>query len=142
MAILRELYGEVYVPPVVAAELRAKPDVASQEEERFIGMAGCIRRPENNLLVQALSADLGAGEAQAIALATEVPGGLLIMDDAEGRRAARRLGLSVTGLLGVLIEAKARGLIPQISPLPDQLIAEGFWLSEAMRRSVLDAAAE
>lgn len=142
LAILRELYGEVYVPPAVAAELRAKRDVASQEVERFIGMPGCIRPPENALLVQALSGDLGLGEAEAIALATEVPGGLLIMDDAEGRRAARRLVLGVRGLLGVLIEAKTRGLIPQISPLLDQFIAEGFWLGEAMRRIVLDAAGE
>jgi hypothetical protein len=110
LAILRELYGEVYVPPVAAAELRAKPDVASQEVERFIGMAGCIRRPENNLLVQALSADLGAGEAQAIALATEVPGGLLIMDDAEGRRAARRLGL------GVIVGCPDRGKGAWVDP--------------------------
>ena len=35
LAILRDLYGEVYVPPAVAAELRAKRDVASQEVEGF-----------------------------------------------------------------------------------------------------------
>lgn len=142
LAILRELYGEVYVPPAVAAELRAKRDVASQEVEGFIGMPGCIRHPQNAALVQALSADLGIGEAEAIALATEVPDGLLIMDNSEGRRVARELGLRVTGLLGVLIEAKARGLISAISPLLDQLVAEGFWLSEAMRRVVLEAAGE
>ncbi len=142
LAILRELYGEVYVPPAVAAELRAKHDVASQEVEGFIGMPGCIRRPQNAALVQALSADLGIGEAEAIAFATEVPDGLLIMDDSEGRRVARELGLRVTGLLGVLIEAKARGLISAISPLLDQLVAEGFWLSETMRRVVLEAAGE
>lgn len=45
-------------------------------------------------------------------------------------------------MLGVLIEAKARGLIPKIGPLLDQLIAQGFWLSEAMQRVILDAAGE
>jgi len=142
LAILRDLYGEVYVPPAVAAEVRAKRDVASQEVEGFIGIPGCIRPPQNAPLVQALSGDLGLGEAEAIALATEVSDGLLIMDDSEGRRVARELGLGVTGLLGVLIEAKARGLIPAIGRLLDQLVAEGFWLSEAMRRIVLDAAGE
>lgn len=80
MGFSRELRGEVYVPPAVAAELRAKTDVASQEVEKFIGIPGCIRPPENALLVQALSADLGIGEAEAIALATEVPGATLIMN--------------------------------------------------------------
>lgn len=130
------------MPPAVAAELRGKHDIASQEVEGFIGTPGCIRPPQNAPLVQALSADLGIGEAEAIALATEVPDGLLIIDDAQGRRVARGLDLGVTGLLGVLIEAKARGLISAISPLLDQLIAEGFWLSEAMRRVVLEAAGE
>jgi len=64
------------------------------------------------------------------------------MDDAEGRRVARGLGIRVTGLLCVLIEAKERGSISAISPLLDPLIAEGFWLSEAMRRIVLAAAGE
>ena len=72
----------------------------------------------------------------------EIPDAVLIMDDAEGRRMAQSLGLRVTGLLGVLIEAKARKLLPAISPIVDQLVAEGLWLSEAMRRSVLDAVGE
>lgn len=103
LGLLRELYGEAFVPPAVTAELRGKPDAASQDVEAFIGSPGCVRSPRNALLVETLSADLGTGEAEAIALAAEVPGGLLIMDDAEGRRVARGLGLRVTGLLGVLI---------------------------------------
>ncbi len=142
LRLLQQLHGQVFVPPAVAAELRAKPDAASQVVEAFIESPGYVRSPEKRLLVQALSADLAAGEAEAIALAAEVPGALLIMDDAEGRRVARGLNLHMTGLLGVLIEGKGRGLISAISPLLDQLMAEGFWLSEAMRRIVLDAAGE
>ncbi|MEZ5600506.1 MAG: hypothetical protein R3F36_05670 [Candidatus Competibacteraceae bacterium] len=33
------------------------------------------------------------------------------MDEREGRRVARRFGLKTVGVVGVLIEAKARGLI-------------------------------
>jgi len=142
LALLRDLYEQVHVPPGVVAELRAKPDAASQEVERFLRSPGCVRAPQNTLLVQALSADLGIGEAEAIALGAEIPDGLLIMDDSEGRRVARGLGLRVTGLLGILIEAKTRGLIFAVAPLLDQLIAEGFWVSEAMRRIVLNAAGE
>ena len=142
LALLRDLYEQVHVPPGVVVELRAKPDAASQEVERLLGSPGCVRAPQNTLLVQALSADLGIGEAEAIALAAEIPDTLLIMDDGEGRRVARGVGLRVTGLLGILIEAKARGLISAVTPLLDQLIAEGFWVSEAMRRIVLGAVGE
>jgi predicted nucleic acid-binding protein len=48
----------------------------------------------------------------------------------------------VTGLLGILIEAKVRRVVPAVNPLLDQLVAEGLWLSEAMRRNVLDAVGE
>lgn len=82
------------------------------------------------------------GEAEAIALASEIPDALLIMDDAEGRRVAQRLGLRVTGLLGVLIEARLRRIVPAVTPLLDQLVAEGLWLSEVMRKRVLDAVDE
>ena len=142
LALLRELYEQVHVPPGVVAELRAKPDAASREVAGFLESPGCVRTPQNTQLVQALSADLGIGEAEAIALAAEIPDGLLIMDDSEGRRVARGLGLRLTGLLGILIEAKARGSISAIRPLLDQLVVEGFWISDAMRRIVLDAAGE
>lgn len=139
--MLSDLYREVLIPPGVVAELQAKPDAALPEVERFLAMAH-VRTPGNDALVRALSAELGAGEAAAIALAAEAPDALLIMDDADGRRLARGLGLRVTGLVGVLIEAKARGIIPVISPLLDQLMAEGLWVSEALRRVVLATAGE
>jgi len=141
LTLLQDLYGDVLIPPLVAMEVRAKPDSTPPELDQFIG-SGRIRVPQNRAQVQRLSVHLGMGEAEAIALASELPGAVLIMDDAEGRRAAQRLGVRVTGVLGVLIKAKVRGIIPAIAPILDQLVAEGFWLSEAMRRSVLDAVGE
>lgn len=141
LTLLSELYGEVLIPPAVVTELRVKSDAISPELDRFIKSAR-VQAPETAIQVRALSADLGMGEAEAIALASEIPETLLIMDDAEGRCVAQRLGLRVTGLLGVLIEAKLRRIVPAVTPLLDQLVAEGLWLSEAMRRRVLDAVGE
>lgn len=101
-----------------------------------------VRAPAGVRLLQALSGRLGAGESEAIALAAEIPDALLVMDDAEGRRAAHELGLRVTGLLGVLVEAKATGMLAAIAPVLDELVASGFWLSEAMRSVVLRSAGE
>ena len=97
--LVSALYGEVVIPPAVAGELRAKPESGSQEIEHFLRSVE-VRSPRNETLVRALSADLGAGEAEVIAPATEIPGALVIMDDAEGRRVARGLDLRVTGTVG------------------------------------------
>lgn len=139
--LLSALYGEVLIPPAVAAELRAKPEKVSQELEHFLRSVE-VRSPKNGTLVRALSVDLGVGEAEVIALATEIPGVLVIMDDAEGRRLARGLDLQVTGTIGALVEGKAHRRIPTIAPLLDRLVAEGLWLSERMRRAILDAVGE
>jgi predicted nucleic acid-binding protein len=54
---------------------------------------------------------LDAGETQAIALALENRADLLLMDERDGTVAARKLGLAVTGTLGVLDQAAALRLI-------------------------------
>ena len=62
---------------------------------------------------------------------------------AKGRMIASRLGLRVTGLLGLLIEAKQRGLIAEVKPLMDSLIVKaGFWISQALYDRVLTVAGE
>jgi predicted nucleic acid-binding protein len=75
-------------------------------------------------------------------LTAEVNGAILITDAADGRRVARGLGLQVTGVLGVLIEAKARGLVSAVTPILDALVDAGFWLGEPLRKTILDAARE
>jgi len=82
--------------------------------------------------------ELDAGEAESIALALEIGADLLLMDEHLGREVARHLGVRYTGLIGVLIEGKRKGLITSIKPYLDQLrdIA-GFRLSEVLYAKVL-----
>jgi predicted nucleic acid-binding protein len=54
---------------------------------------------------------LHQGERAAILLATRIGAELLLMDDRNGVTIARRRGLAVTGTLGILDLAAARGLI-------------------------------
>lgn len=55
--------------------------------------------------------NLDVGEAEAIALALEQPGTLLLMDDRHGALEAKKRGLEVVGTLAVLDRAAARGWI-------------------------------
>lgn len=57
-------------------------------------------------LHKGLSGYLDPGEATSIALASEHGGSLLIIDEIKGRKAAKELGIQITGSLGVLIAAK------------------------------------
>jgi len=49
-----------------------------------------------------LTAKLDPGEAEAIALAVDMSAEWVVLDETDGRKAASRIGLQVTGILGVL----------------------------------------
>jgi predicted nucleic acid-binding protein len=54
---------------------------------------------------------LGVGERQALSLAQELKAAAIIIDEERGRNEAKRLGLPVIGILGVLRHAAERKLI-------------------------------
>jgi uncharacterized protein len=94
-------------------------------------------------VVTALEDKLDRGEAEAITLAVELQADLLLMDERLGRAEAARFGLRFIGILGVLIEAKGRGLLQRVEPILDALQHDaGFRVSEALRARVLQAAGE
>jgi len=67
----------------------------------------------------------------------------LLVDESLGRAVAVRLGLRTIGILGILVEARARSLIPTVAPVLDRLEQEaGFWIAPALRTRVLQLAKE
>ena len=61
-----------------------------------------------------------------------------LIDERRGRQVAKRLNLRYTGILGVLVEAKAQELIAEVKPLLDALINQaGFWVAKPLYDSVL-----
>jgi uncharacterized protein len=141
--LLGTLYGEVFVPPAVYAEVVAVRPMAPGADEVRNSPWIHVREVENRDLIQALSLEIDAGEAEAIALAVEAESDLLLMDERRGRLAATRLGRRVVGVLGVVVEAKAAGLIPAVHPILDSLTREaGFRISAALRERVLGTAGE
>ena len=84
--------------------------------------------------------ELGAGERAALAL--ESSESLVLLDDAAARTAAKQLGLSTTGTLGILLLAKERGLVTAVVPVLTSLGQRGFRVAEAVRLRVLQLAGE
>jgi hypothetical protein len=85
---------------------------------------------------------LDQGEAETLALAIEQDARLVIIDEFKGRRFARRLGLPLTGTMGVLLLAKENDLVDKIAPMIDQLQELGFHISSELVSAVLSLANE
>ena len=86
--------------------------------------------------------DFGPGEQAAILLVLENRAQQVVLDDLEARQVAQRLGVPVIGTVGLLVGAKQKGLVPSVSRLLDQLVQAGMWLSEDLKRTVLDLVRE
>ncbi len=93
------------------------------------------------MLATALRLVVDAGEAEAIALASE-KNCLLISDDKQARAAAKRLSISVIGTIGVLVRAKQNGVVSVIEPILDKLEQNNFFISKALREEALKIAGE
>ena len=87
--------------------------------------------------------DPDRGESEAIALAVEAQATTLLIDEKDGRNAARRAGLNTLGVLGVLIRAKEMGEIERVKPEIAALrVHAGFFIGAALERAVLVSAGE
>ena len=131
--LLRALFGEVTVTPVVQAEFR-------QPLPAWVR----VQAPTDATVAPELETRRGLdpGEASAIALALETPDCELILDDGQGRRVARALHLAVVGTVGIGIRAKQAGLLPALRPFTDELLAAGLRLHPDILADALRQAEE
>ena len=141
--LLQQLYREVLVPQAVYDEIVvAGAGMAGSREAAGLSWID-TRQVTNRSLVEALLSELHLGESEAIALASEVGSDLLLIDERRGRAVAARLGLQRIGLLGVLIDAKQRGVLREVRPVLDDLRnTAGFWITDALYTRVLESAGE
>jgi uncharacterized protein len=141
--LLRDLYGQVILSPAVYHEIvvagAGQPGAQEVEASDWLD----VRPVSNQSLVTALQVDVDIGEASAMVLALELKADLLLLDERKGRLVASRLGLKMTGVLGILIEAKRHGLIAAVKPILDALIGQvSFRVSSQLYQEVLKMAKE
>jgi len=138
LTLLRDMFEEILIPPAVHRELLAKTGPESHcLDDALSEYVHVTPTPEPTPEIEAVTQALGPGEQQAIVLAHSL-GAPLLMDERLGRAAARRLGVRVTGVVGVLVRAKEDGFIPKVRPVLEEIRQEGYWLSDTL----LDAAAK
>ena len=129
---------QFYVPKVVINEINAKHDEASKYVNQSINGNSLTSKQISLLsLADSLNERLGRGEAEAIALATELQSDYVILDDFAARREAMRLGLNVRGTLAVIKKMMADEKI-DINDL-EQFYQQLLKIKFRIKKSVFDS---
>jgi predicted nucleic acid-binding protein len=129
--LLRQLYNKVTITQEIFIEFGEQiPDWIE------------VRQVNDNFRKQLLEMQIDKGEASAIALSMELGKNILIIDDWKARKIAERLGLCVTGTLGVIIKAKNNGIITSIKPYLEKIRETNFRISEDLEQIALREANE
>ncbi|HJP63325.1 MAG TPA: DUF3368 domain-containing protein [Mucilaginibacter sp.] len=129
--LLKKVYGSIVTTPDILREFGENlPDWI------------LVKSPVDHQKEQILELQVDKGEASAIALALEIKGSTIILDDLQARTLAEQLGITITGTVGVIIKAKLSGIIPSIKPLLKKIKQTNFRISPALEAIALKDANE
>jgi predicted nucleic acid-binding protein len=133
--ILPRLFSEVIVPRAVWEELRRGHDALPDWLQ--------MREVSDKQETTRLSALVDQGEAEAIELAKELHADRLLIDERKGRKLAAHEGVPVIGLLGIVLLAKRKGLVPSARQLMAALRSDaGVYLADDLLDKALGSVGE
>lgn len=143
LSLLRQQFELIQIPTAVLEELRVNELLPGSQLLQEAIEDGWIQVLEvsDRRLVRLLRQNLDPGEAEAIALAVELEPDWTLLDEREGRKAARALDLKITGVVGVLLRGWREGEVSSVAEAIAQLrssanfrIAPAF-LAEVLRET-------
>lgn len=134
--LLVDLAPAILIPDQVLNEIKAG-SLKDPETPGILGWAWPFRAPRVPVPDPVAGWDLGAGEAQVIALCLQGGSRQAVLDDGEARRCALTLGVSMIGTLGILLQAKRKGRLSAVRPLTARLVSSGYYLDHALLEQVL-----
>ena len=133
--LLKNVFETIVIPRIVYEEL-----CVIDKQKKIIEQANWINVVDlkNLSLKTTLLLEVDKGEAEAIALAIELKADYLLIDEQAGRAVAERLGIKITGIIGILIQAKQKGLIEKVKPYLERLMNEAsFRISPHLFKNVI-----
>ena len=140
--LLHSLLGQVTITDVVQSEILAGGDRAGQAAIVLAIEASHIRVIIDQWSEPRLP-DLDEGEASTLRAAIHQGAPCLVLiDERAGRTVAREMGIAHTGTVGLILQAKKRGLIPVVRTLFEQLFAQDFRVSAGLISEALVQAGE
>jgi uncharacterized protein len=143
LQLLPLLYGRIIVPQAVMEELLELEvqgyDLSELKHADWLEVTSVPDNVDGTDLLHVLD----RGEAEAIMLAHALSADWLLMDEAKGRAVAKENGLRVIGLLGVLLLAKQRGHVKNVTPILRMLVTEArFRVAQELMDRVIELAGE
>ena len=127
LEVLRDLFGEVFIPQAVYHEVVEKgAGKAGSDSVRVAKWIVC-KSIDNQLAAKALHINhLRAGECEAMILAIESKADFVIIDDGNARKSALALELPVIGTVSILHKAAEKGFLNDLLDVLMQLKNVGF----------------
>mgnify|MGYP006275923655 CR=1 FL=1 len=141
LELLPQLYPRILAPPAVWDEVTVQG--AGLPGSLAVGQVTWLEiKAPGASGVESLSILVDRGEAEAIALAKEIPESAVLLDDAQARRVAERLQIRRIGTLGILRRAKKAGLISEVKSYIEQLQANGIYIRPSLAILILQDVGE
>jgi len=125
----------VYIPRAVLQEVQEINKV--EMAINFSELSFVPLEVSNKIAIRGLLGRLHIGEAEVIIGAIEKGIAMVVIDESIARNKAKQFGLKVTGTLGILLKARKRGLIEDISQEIIKLKNAGMYLSDEIVEQVL-----
>ncbi|QKY19883.1 DUF3368 domain-containing protein [Halolamina sp. CBA1230] len=134
--LLESQFSGLTIPEQVWSELTDGEDgLDSLRELRESEFLRTVEVERSDLFVE-LFQRLDLGEAAAICYAIEQDADLVLLDEKEGRKVARRHDLSMAGVVGILLKAANADEIDLKTEL-DALREAGFWIADDLYERAL-----
>lgn len=134
--LLESQFSAITIPVQVWQELtdgeKGMDALYQLRDEEFLTV---VEVEQSDLFVEILH-ELDRGETAAICYAIAEDADLILLDEKDGRQVARRHGLDVTGVIGVLLRAAATENLKLKREL-DALRDAGFWISDGLYSKIL-----
>ncbi len=140
--LLEKLFKNIIIPRAVYDELTSNAQF--QEEAQMINDAEYIKvvEVEDSKAVELLQrvTGLDLGESEAIIYTDNYKAGLLLIDEAKGRKVAKQMGLSIMGTVGILMAAYDEKLISsnEIKEYIEIMKNVGRHISDKLYEQLLD----
>ena len=144
--LLQKLFDNIVIPKAVYNELILNTQF--QEEAKIINNAEYIKTVDVGdskkveLLRRATGLDLG--ESEAIVFTDNHKKGLLLIDEAKGRKVAKQMGISVMGTVGILMSAYNEKFITsyEIKEYIDIMKETGRHISDTLYAQLIELTGE
>ena len=133
LEVLSLFTERIILPPEVYEEVTYRPSAKSVIDQEIERGFMRVKKYENHTIFNELNYILDAGESAAMTLAIEkkLP---LIIDEKKGRSIARRQGIEIVGLVGILrfLYMENRLEREKVLEIVDRLNRSDFRVSEAL----------